>query len=215
MSILICAATPFEIEPSFSFISEGGRPPSDLLITGVGLMSTAYTLARAISRKRPQLVIQAGIAGALDPSLEPGSVVVVEKELMGDLGVEEGGRFHSVFDMKLVDGNTAPWQQNALINNNDLLNEAGLQKVSSVSVNEISTSAQRIQYYRERLGAQVESMEGAALHYVCLMENIPFLQLRSLSNFVGERDKSKWRMKEAITRLNQELQRIILKQNGS
>jgi futalosine hydrolase len=35
-------------------------------------------------------------------------------------------------------------------------------------------------------------MEGAALHYTCLMEKIPFMQLRSISNYIAERDKSKW-----------------------
>lgn len=54
-------------------------------------------------------------------------------------------------------------------------------------------------------------MEGAALHYVCLIEKIPFMQIRSLSNFVGERDKSKWRMKEAITNLNKELETLLTK----
>ena len=54
-------------------------------------------------------------------------------------------------------------------------------------------------------------MEGAALHYVCLSEKIPFLQLRSVSNYVGERDKSKWALREAIMNLNIELQRLIIK----
>jgi futalosine hydrolase len=31
-------------------------------------------------------------------------------------------------------------------------------------------------------------MEGAALHFVCLQEDISFIQLRAISNFVGERD---------------------------
>ena len=52
-------------------------------------------------------------------------------------------------------------------------------------------------------------MEGAALHYVCLCEKIPFLQLRCVSNYVGERDKSKWEMTEAISNLNIELNKII------
>jgi len=46
---------------------------------------------------------------------------------------------------------------------------------------------------------------------VALQEKIPFLQMRSLSNFVGERDKSKWVMQIAIANLNIELQRIITK----
>ena len=45
-------------------------------------------------------------------------------------------------------------------------------------------------------------MEGAAFHYVCLMKNIPFLQLRAVSNYIGERDKSKWKIAEAIEEVN-------------
>ncbi|MFZ1371603.1 MAG: futalosine hydrolase, partial [Ferruginibacter sp.] len=55
----------------------------------------------------------------------------------------------------------------------------------------------------------IETMEGAALHYVCLQENIPFLQIRSISNYVGERDKIKWKLKEAIENLNTDLIKLI------
>ena len=52
-------------------------------------------------------------------------------------------------------------------------------------------------------------MEGAAFHYVCLQQKIKFLQLRSISNRVGERDKTKWAMKEAIANLNIELKKLV------
>ena len=55
----------------------------------------------------------------------------------------------------------------------------------------------------EKFNPGIESMEGAALHYVCLLQKVSFLQLRSISNMVGERDKSKWAMKEAINNLNE------------
>ena len=55
----------------------------------------------------------------------------------------------------------------------------------------------------------MESMEGASLHYICLMENIPFLQLRAISNIAGERNKKKWKMDEAIINLNKELVRVL------
>jgi futalosine hydrolase len=83
--------------------------------------------------------------------------------------------------------------------------------VDGVTVNEISTDSTRIDYYRNQLNASVESMEGAAVHYVALQESIPFLQMRSLSNFVGERDKSKWVMDIAIANLNIELERTLTK----
>jgi futalosine hydrolase len=52
-------------------------------------------------------------------------------------------------------------------------------------------------------------MEGAAFHYVCLQEEIPFIQLRSVSNYVGERNKSKWQIKKAVENLNKELLNLI------
>jgi futalosine hydrolase len=54
-------------------------------------------------------------------------------------------------------------------------------------------------------------MEGAALHYIAILEKIPFLQIRSLSNFIAERDKQQWKLKESITSLNQALQVILTK----
>jgi futalosine hydrolase len=54
-------------------------------------------------------------------------------------------------------------------------------------------------------------MEGSALHYVCLMENIPFIQLRSISNYIGERNKKKWDMQDSIKNLNNELVKLVKK----
>jgi futalosine hydrolase len=116
-----------------------------------------------------------------------------------------------LFDLKLLNQNTVPWQMERLINQNSLLAATGLPVADGITVNEISTEEPIIQYYRDQLQVQVESMEGAALHYIGLLEKIPFLQIRSLSNFIGERNKAKWKMKEAIAALNRELQRILMK----
>jgi len=48
-------------------------------------------------------------------------------------------------------------------------------------------------------------MEGAAFHYMGRDLHIPFIQLRAVSNYVGERDKSKWKMRDAIYNLNETL----------
>jgi futalosine hydrolase len=211
MEVLLCAATRFEIEPTIQYLASEKITNIDILITGVGLLSATYQITKAVSRKRPQLILQAGIAGTFDSNLQLGSVVLVESETIGDLGVMEQGMFRSVFDMKLVQENDTPWSHGSLLNASEILNQSKLQKVRSVSINEITTLPSRIEHYKSSLGATVESMEGAALHYVGLMENIPFLQMRSLSNFVGERDKSKWHIKEAIENLNKELIQIISK----
>ena len=85
----------------------------------------------------------------------------------------------------------------------------GLPTMEGMTVNEIKSSEspgfQRIQF------PVVESMEGAALHYVCLMEKIPFLQLRAVSNVLGDRDKRRWKMKEARENLHSVLVTLFQK----
>ncbi len=95
--------------------------------------------------------------------------------MMGDLGVEENEVFRDLFDMGLQqDGEhatTSRWLVNPHINNWE--NE-GLAVVRGVTVNEISTRASRIEQLQHNYEVTVESMEGAAFHYVCLQEGIPF-----------------------------------------
>lgn len=211
MQLLLCASTEFEIKPTIDFIQEEKIHEVEVLITGVGMMSTAYSLAKSILNRRPDFILQAGVAGCLNQQLPLTKIVIVENENVGDLGVEENGSFKTLFDLKLIDKNSFPWKNGKLSNTLERLRSTGLTIVDGVTVNEISTNKERIAYYRNSLNASVESMEGAALHYVALQEKIPFLQMRSLSNFVGERDKSKWVMDVAVTNLNIELIRILTK----
>jgi futalosine hydrolase len=211
MQLLLCAATEFEILPTIEFIRQEEIRNCTILVTGVGLPLATYHLTRHVIKNRPGLVIQAGVAGSLDKHLGLGSVVAVRSETIADLGVEENGRFVSLFEMGLLNREVFPWRNGRLENHLQVLEQTGLEIVDAVSVNEISTDGNRIDWYRNEFGASVESMEGAALHFVGLMENVPFLQLRSLSNFAGVRDKSKWVMKEAIVQLNHELQKNIIK----
>ena len=80
--------------------------------------------------------------------------------------------------------------------------------VKGISVNQITTDKKMIRFYKNHFDPSTESMEGAALHYVCLKEKIPFLQVRSISNYIGERNKKNWNMKDSIINLNRELVRL-------
>jgi len=66
-----------------------------------------------------------------------------------------------------------------------------------------------IKFYRDAFDPVTESMEGAALHYVCLMEKTPFFQIRSISNYIGERNKQKWNMMDSIINLNKSLKSLV------
>jgi len=213
MYILLTAATNFEIQPAINFLADHdrltGNNETDVLITGIGSMSTAYWITKAIDKRRPDLLIQAGVAGSYSDDHLPGSLVLVKEEVTGDLGVEENGEFKDVFDMGLPQI-TAPYTGKNLVNPDaNRLGRFNLPLVTAVTINEITTRTSRIQQLQQKYQPVVESMEGAAFHYIALTEKIPFIQLRAVSNKVGERDKLKWKMKEAIHLLNEKLIEVL------
>jgi futalosine hydrolase len=215
MNCLLIAATAGEIAPFLSYYRDTPKLfhvdlSIDVLVTGAGLTATTYHLSRHLRIRRPDLVIQGGIAGSFDKKQVAGTVVAVKQEAIADEGVMERTGYRSLFDMGLAGKNQFPYKNGWLVNPGTvLLKRSGLKLVKGVSVNQVTTGAAMINRYRERFGAVTESMEGAALHYVCLMENIPFLQVRAISNAIGVRDKKKWKMNEAIDNLNRELIRLL------
>jgi futalosine hydrolase len=222
MHILLAAATTFEIQPAIDLLGEtaslragkaspGSQDSTATLITGVGNLATVYSLIRQIDRHRPDVIIQAGIAGCFTGRL-PGEVVVVGEEVLADQGVWEDGRFKTIFDMKLADPDADPFSEGLLVNPyKKLLTLTALESVRGITVNEISTDPARIGWHQQNTAPVVESMEGGGLHYVCLREKIAFLQLRSVSNEIGVRDKTKWDLKKAIANLNEQLIALLKK----
>src|SRR5215218_7739678 len=170
MRLLLCAATQFELEATITFLNKHPeyKTKVDVLITGVGLTAATYQLTRTILSEKPRFIIQAGVCGSLDNYLSHGDVVVVENESIGDLGVAENGSFSSLFNLGFVQLNHEPWTNGRLCNNISFLQKTGLTIVDGVTINEITTSAERINFYKQELKANIETMEGAALHYVCL-----------------------------------------------
>jgi futalosine hydrolase len=212
MEILLVAATSFEIQPTIDYLKGNkGSVSVTPLIAGVGSLATSYALTRQLGEARPALVIQAGIAGCLTDK-RPGEVLVVSEEVLADLGVWEDQRFKSLFDMRLADPEGFPFTGGRLVNpHSSLLAVPHLELVRGMTVNEITTSAERIRWHQQNTSAIVESMEGGPLHYVCLQMGVPFLQLRSVSNIVGVRDKTQWNIPLAIARLNEELINLFKK----
>lgn len=197
MNILCVAATEFEIAP---FLKE--RPAADFLITGVGTPMAIYHIGKRLQQIDYDLVIQAGIAGSFPGKAELGEVVFVEKDVFADLGISEQQEFFTLFDKGFADKNEFPFSEGWLKNPSLLMNIFPIKKCAGVTVNTVTDNVKQSEQLVTKFKADVESMEGSALHYTCLQEKTPFLQLRSISNYVGERDKTKWKMKEAIDNLN-------------
>lgn len=211
MRVIITAATVAEWMPAFLemkqlYTGESQRLKIQFHQSGVGMLATAISITRMVLEDKPDLIIQAGIAGCFDESVALGKPLAIKEENLADMGVEEDGKWKDIFDLKLEKSSYHPFERRKLPNPwLQKFNLLKLPEVSAVTINEISTNKERIQLIRKKYEPVTESMEGAALHYVCREAGIPFIQLRAVSNYIGERDKSNWKIKEAIDNLNQAL----------
>jgi futalosine hydrolase len=204
MNLLIVAATEFEIEP---LLKE--RNHQEILITGVGVPATVFQLTKKLSEKNYDLVIQAGVAGTFNDVDNLAETVLIKEDAFADLGVVENRNFKTLFDLGFIDKNDFPFTDGWLVNTHPFLQKNYLPLRKGITVNKIGDDVFQNKMIREKFSPGIESMEGAAFHYVCLLQKINFLQIRSISNRIGERDKSKWKLKESIENLNKELFRII------
>ncbi len=215
MDILLVAATALEISPLLERmkLSPGSRSGNaegvfcenriEVLITGVGMTATAYRLGRRLAQRYFDLVLHMGVAGAYPGRFEPGDLCHVTVEEFGDLGAEDGKNFLDLFALGLADPQAFPFLNGKLANG---LNPgpgplADLPRASGLTVNTVHGHEPSIRRCLQYFQPDVESMEGAALFYVCICEKQQFASVRSISNLVERRNREAWKMAEAIARL--------------
>lgn len=202
----IVAATQMEIAPVLNKDLPGYIVTC---ITGIGIAATTYNLLLFIQNEKPDFLIQAGIAGCFDKKVPLSSFFVIEKDCFADLGVIENNKWVDMFDLGLIGKDSEPYEDAWLTNKTQTSFFKNEVRTTSITVNEITTAARKNNCWLNKYEATLESLEGAAFHYVCLMQGIPFLQVRTVSNYVGERDKNNWETEKAILHLNKKLHDVV------
>lgn len=211
MRVIITAATHGEWMPSFQkinpkYVGTNKKFSVGFHESGIGMLASSVSLMKMFVQETPTLIIQVGIAGCFDKKIPLGKVFAVKDDFAGDIGVMENKVWKDLFDMKFDKPNDAPYEKKSLPNPwLKQYNVLNLPTKKGVTVNTISTEKNKIELLSGRYKAVLESMEGASLHYIGRDLTIPFIQLRAVSNYVGERDKSKWKIQEAIYNLNKTL----------
>ena len=180
----------------------------EVLVSGIGGFSTMYSLTKYCCENQPDFVIHAGICGSFDETLQLGEVVNVMIDNFADFGVFENGKWKTGFEMGLLSSHKIPFTEGQLVApNNDI---ADFSKVVGVTSQTITSSNEHKTLLLKMFQPSIESMEGAYIHYVCIKESIPFIHLRAISNYVCERDKSKWQTRLAIENLHKSVNNVIM-----
>ncbi|QNN41907.1 futalosine hydrolase [Pedobacter roseus] len=196
MKTLVVAATKAELTFFYQHFNlpEGNFVESknfDLLITGVGMVATAFALGKHLSHQY-NLVVNFGIAGSFDKSIALGTVLNITEDTFAELGAENGDEFLTITDLGFGENHyTAKTQR-----------KVGLPLAKGITMNCVTGSEKSIRNLIERLNPTTESMEGAAVFYAAKQLNIDCLQIRSVSNYVEPRNKENWKIGLAIKNLN-------------
>ena len=201
MRILIVAATAAELGPCLPRLQE--MRSVDVLITGVGMVATAARAARALAKQPYELALNFGVCGSFDPSLPPGTTVHIVSDTMPELGAEDGDDFLTFEQVRLMGADDLPFRAGRLVNQRPPANPAlqALPPVRGITVNTVHGNDRSIAAVVQRDQPQVESMEGAGFMYACLVEGVTFAQVRTVSNIVERRNRTAWKLKEAIDNL--------------
>jgi len=198
MRILIVAATEFEVQSLKSKVESKTMDykPSTMnfLITGVGMVATAFALGKQLAENQYDLAINLGIAGSFDRSISLGEVVEVTEDNFAELGAEDAESFISIDQLGFGESRYRPTYQ--------LPENLGLKKVSAITVNTVHGNEASIAKVTGRLNVHLESMEGAAFFYACKQANVPCVQIRAVSNYVEKRHRDAWQIMPAIKNLN-------------
>jgi futalosine hydrolase len=180
-----------------------------LLIAGIATVPVLYNLTRHFTANRYERVIHCGIAGSYFLPLQPGEVVQVTRDTFVDVGIDHGGIFRWIFHENLWKPDEKPFRNGWMEVPED--RSLKLEAVCGITVDLVTASPERKARLADKFNPQIETMEGAAVFYVCKMEDMPVIQIRAISNYVGVRDRYSWKTEEAIEALTKVMSELVCK----
>ncbi|PWK14931.1 futalosine hydrolase [Tumebacillus permanentifrigoris] len=175
----------------------------DVQLAGVGPVAAAVNTTKILATTPYDLVISAGIGGGFPSQAEVTSLVVSTEIIAADLGAETPDGFSSLDELGF--GFTRIPVDASLANQlTEALQLAGLpaHKGPILTLATVTGTAETAAELQRRVpGATAEAMEGFGVASAAHDLGIPVLEIRAISNAVGPRDRSAWRIKDALDAL--------------
>jgi futalosine hydrolase len=199
MRVLFVAATSFEVESLNNNSNLTSNSHSfKVLITGVGMVATAYALARELALNQYDLAINLGIAGSFDRSIALGNIIEITEDNIAELGAEDDENFIPISQLGFGESSFKAGIKLHKI----YKRKATIKQATAITVNKVHGNNTSISSIITRLNPELESMEGAAFFYACREAGVPSLQIRAVSNYVEKRNRDAWQIGLAVKNLN-------------
>jgi nucleoside phosphorylase len=164
-----------------------GADGAERLVCGIGPVEAAAVTARALAERRPDALLHVGIAGAT--RIDPPALVIGSEALYCDITGDLAAQIPRVERVE-----PAP-----------RLVEAARAALPEALVLPIGTTA----HVGRGVGCDVEAMEGFGVLRAAALAGVPALELRAISNAVGETDRAHWRFADAFAALADGTRRVL------
>ncbi|GAB6163689.1 futalosine hydrolase [Desulfothermus naphthae] len=219
--LLICAATKMELMALFPDLSRNSIKMGEVYpnkikgrdvytqVCGIGPINAALFLERAIVKYKISGVINIGIAGSFDINKIPiGALTIAKQEIWPEFGLKhrdfidpKGLKYGLIKKHEKIIYNQITISVKKNLEKMDLSFNNNFFKSINLTVAGVTGDEIEANELKNRYLAQVENMEGFSIAYVCFVHDIPFIEIRSISNAVGSRDTDKWDIKKALKEL--------------
>lgn len=232
--VLICTATEMEMKTTFPQLAKkklqagllydlstllrvdggGGQKRIFGAVTGVGISHTMMYLTNILNTHDFEVILNLGICGAYpdrrgsNHGLKVGDIVQISKDVYGDVGSYDKRA-------KLLNYNTLGFS--GKFEYTQRISKEGLPlniffenyaQVHGVTVNACTGTREMGIVRAEEYGAQVETMEGAAVFQAAEFARKDVIQVRAVSNIASTRDFDAWDIPGALGNLRDALQNI-------
>lgn len=179
---------------------------ADIVVSGVGPVAAALATAQALAQKPYALALSAGIAGGFaENGMRVGQLAVSSRIVQADLGAADGAKWLGLSELGLsVEPHAPHWAEFEVWDGAAAWAErVGAAYGPMLTLSGVTGSAAGAAALLERYpDALTEGMEGAGVAHAALRAGVPALEVRGISNVVGPRDRSSWRIGEALGALH-------------
>jgi futalosine hydrolase len=188
------------VEAEAAAVRAGADPMNvEVHAVGVGPAAAAAGTARLLATGHYRAVISAGIAGGFTDRAPVGATVIGTRSIAADLGSEEpGGGFLPIEELG--------FGASRIVCDKSLVQALARQLPQAISGDILTlatvtgTQATADQLKQRFPDARAEAMEGFGV--ATAAGDLPFAEVRTISNPIGPRDRAGWQLKEAFAALS-------------
>ncbi|WP_194893785.1 futalosine hydrolase [Catenulispora pinisilvae] len=171
-----------------------------VIVTGAGPAAAATGAAWVLASEPYKLALSVGIGGGFAPRAPIGSVVVSTRVVAADLGADSPEGFLPIEELGFAPHVEQP-DEHWAARIRTALSQAGLHVVTGavLTTTTVTGTAERTaELLARHPDAAAEGMEGYGVASAATMAELPFVEIRAISNVVGPRDRDSWRIGEAM-----------------